>query len=131
MLSIECPVTLNELKHQALCIDNQYWEHQGKKQTTTSIQVPSSSSPSTTPHSNVHSNTPIASKPSEQKDLSGILDATGHLTEGEKEQQKSKGLCPYCSELPTWHAKGCHYQEPATGRAIFILNPNCYYQRTL
>ena len=86
MLSIEHPTTLNELKHQVLRIDNQYWEHQGEKQTTTSIQAPTSSEPSTTPRSNVCSNTSTASKPSEQKHLSGILDATGHLTKAEKEQ---------------------------------------------
>ena len=85
MLSIEHPATLNELKHQALCIDNRYWERQGEKQTTTSIRAPTSSEPSTTPRSNVRSNTSTASKPSEQKDLSGILDATGCLTKAEKE----------------------------------------------
>ena len=37
MLSIEIPVTLDELKRQALHINNQYRERQGKKQTTTSI----------------------------------------------------------------------------------------------
>ena len=121
MLSIKCPVTLDELKRQALRIDNRYWERQGEKQTTTSIQAPTSSEPSTTPHSKVHSNTSTALKPSKQKDLSGILDAMGRLTEAEKEWWKSKGLCPYCGELPTQHAKGCHYQDPATGRAIFTL----------
>ena len=100
------PVTLDELKRQALHINNQYRERQGKKQTTTSIRAPTSSESSTTPRSNVCSNTSTASKPSEQKDLSGILNTMGHLTEAEKEQQNSKGLCPYCSKLPTRHPKG-------------------------
>jgi hypothetical protein len=123
MLSIERPATLDELKRQALRIDNRYWERQGEKQTTTSIRVTSSSEPSTTPRSNVRPSAPAISKPSEQKDLSGILDATGRLTEAEKERRKLKGLCPYCGKLPTHHAKGCRYQEPATttGRATFTL----------
>jgi hypothetical protein len=65
----------------------------------------------------------MASKPREQKDLSCVLDATGCLTEAEKERCKMKGLCPYCGELPTQHVKGCCYQDPAStaGRAIFTL----------
>jgi hypothetical protein len=123
MLSIERPATLDELKRQALRIDNRYWERQGEKQTTTSIRVPSSSEPSATPRAITRSKATTAAKPSEQKDLSGVLDATGRLTEAEKERRKTKGLCPYCGELPTQHAKGCRYQEPAstTGRAIFTL----------
>jgi hypothetical protein len=123
MLSIERPATLDELKCQALRINTRYWERQGEKQTTTSIRVPSSSEPSSTPRANTRLKATLAAKPSEQKDLSGVLDATGRLTEAEKERRKTKGLCPYCGELPTQHAKGCRYQEPAstTGRAIFTL----------
>ena len=101
MLSIKRPVTLDELKRQALRIDNRYWECQGEKQTTTSIQAPTSSESSTTPCSNIHSNSSTALKPSEHKDLSGILDTMGCLTEAEKKRRKSKGLCPYCGKLPT------------------------------
>ena len=97
MLSIERPATLDELKHQALRIDIQYWERQGKKQTTTSIRAPTSSEPSTTPCSNVRSNTSTASKPSEQKDLSGILNATGRLTEAEK--FAAKGSLPLLLQI--------------------------------
>jgi hypothetical protein len=123
ILSVERPATLDELKHLALRIDNRYWARQGEKQITTSIRVPSSFEPSPAPRANIRSKVPVAAKPSEQKDLSGVLDATGRLTEVEKERRKTKGLCPYCGELPTQHAKGCCYQEPAptTGRAIFTL----------
>ena len=57
------------------------------------------------------------------KDLTGILDANGHLTKAEKECCKAKGLCPYCGELPTQHTKECWYQEPAstTGQATLTL----------
>jgi hypothetical protein len=126
MLSIKCPATLDKLKRQALQIDNRYWERQGEKQTTTSICVPCSSKPSSTPRANARSKATTAAKPSEQKDLSGVLDATGRLTEAEKERCKTKGLCPYCGELPMQHVKGCRYQDPAstTGRAIFTLEAN-------
>ena len=126
LLTVKQPTTLEDLKCQSLRTDNHYWEQQNKCQSLQTTQIIPTTTATLKPKSQQSTKKAVNPLQPDQKNLSGILNAMGKLTEAKKEWQKTKGLCPYCRELPTCHSKDCQYKEPnnQTARETFTLEGN-------
>jgi len=123
LLTVERPTTLEDLKRQSLWADNRYWERHNEHQNLQSTHITPTTPATPKPESRQSTKKVVDPLQPDRKNLTGILDVMGKLTEAEKERQKTKGLCPYCRELSTCHSKDCRYKEPInqTAQATFTL----------
>ena len=137
LLSLPRATTLDTLKQQALECDNRYWARQNEKTSQASSTRQTSNTSTNTKDSDrkpferkannapSDKSKPSRSAPADRKDLSSVLDSTGHLTDAEKERRKAKGLCIYCGEKPDHHSRECIYKknpQQASGRATFTIS---------
>ena len=123
LLTVKWSTTLKDLQCQSLWANNHYWEQQNNRQNLQSVWITPTTSATPKLESQQSTKKVVNLQQLDWKNLTGILNTMGKLTEAEKEQQKMKGLCPYCRELPTHHSKDCWYKEliNQTAQATFTL----------
>jgi len=86
LLAVERPTTLEDLKCQSLCANNQYWERHNEHQNLQSTRITPTTPATLKPESRQSTKKVVNPLQPDRKNLTGILDAMGKLTEAKKER---------------------------------------------
>jgi len=96
LVSMERPVTLQQLKTDALCCDSRYWERQGEKSNPTGRGRTSTFTTQSPKAGNTSTTSPDTPKPGRNA-VASHLGPNGKLTDVERERHREKQLCYYCA----------------------------------